>query len=894
MTPLQAYWASALTAHPDEKDVCSEIERLASGPGHASRVRQLVGMLSVLPGPIKRNELVLAAIACGTGSKREQHEVEKGINDLLSRDVAESSAAFVEMTWTWKQRISGSQCAIDQAVQRAGAHYMATAALALPSSAAPLAWSYAPRFLAAAQRFVELRDFCLSEAHFKNMISVAPEAIAVPVWCSGIATLIERDPSAAAHWRALAAPVLPRVFALLESQYAPNGWLCPVVHDLATSAAAVPDNVLFDEFFRIASGDGVPERGALALVQLFCEAGDYDRAIRLARAMDARYATFNTAHFLALALLEHGRNQGGKNSESSLQECIRIEQTRSQTDGAAHSMSFQLRRSVLARAHHALYRIYTKRRESEVANMHRNQALFNIEGRYLERKNVQVSGYRAEIHLEIGELETAWWTASNTADRSVASIEAGGVLLALSSTDPFGPRFVPYCRQQAVAWMLAHCPYGSTGSDERIETVVRWALRERVWPMAIAADPKRTESLAPGVFAACAHAKRPPERARIGTHGGVLDLRVDRWDIAPADGPPCVVVGVAEYDVVARGVDFDAAISNLERVLYLITNETRYDSWHQLPIVAQLGRWVAAHTDETSVPVLDLIQLSDNYQKGRFVPALDGIRASIDRRSLQRPRAREEFDRLQCWIGAEAGDTEAIAWGIRLFDWPTAAGPHYTDLQKAGCAIGLVPHPIVKRAHEQFEALQLAPLQRGFTAIERLYFGLYLLGQEENSRAEEVLCEALTLETSGLSEKRVIARIGDSLAEVLRRRGDVPRAIQILDENIAYREEAGVIQAPSYLQRAKCQHTERDALRNLRIAQSLMERFHPKELVRALLVEARIISDSARQEEILGTVLRTASHFPGVRDDPKFQQIVERWEDWRRPSFSPELSYWGL
>ena len=168
------------------------------------------------------------------------------------------------------------------------------------------------------------------------------------------------------------------------------------------------------------------------------------------------------------------------------------------------------------------------------------------------------------------------------------------------------------------------------------------------------------------------------------------------------------------------------------------------------------------------------------------------------------------------------------------------------------------------------------------------------MGQEENSRAEEVLCDSLALETGGAAEERIIARIGDALAEVLRRRGDISRAVRILDENIAYREEAGVVSAPSHVQRAKCQSTEMDALRDLRIAQSLMEQFHPKELIRALLIEGRVTSDATRQEEILGSVLRTAPRYRGVRDDPKFQQIVERWNDWCHPRFSPELSYWGL
>ncbi|MCC6797784.1 MAG: hypothetical protein IT366_21905 [Candidatus Hydrogenedentes bacterium] len=782
----------------------------------------------------------------------------------------------------------------DRAALRNAAKMFAAAVASISADKAPVSWGHAPMVLAKAGMFAALRNFLLRPKNFDAMIGVAGDVLSISAWCSGIAALIDHRPRHRHEWAKMMQPVMPRVLIMLETQYAPCGWLRSALRDFALSARWVNNESLLHVFNATAEpkSSDPSMRGGLALVQLMAETGEHDRAIELARILDAKYWSFDTAHFLALALLEKGRS-GGEDAEISLREAVEIETVRSREVMAVQSKCFTLRNSVLARAHLALYKLLLHRGNAKGLEEQRRESMHKIETRFVESQNLQVKGYRSEIHFEIGEFETAWWTAADATDRSVASIEAGAVILNMSTTDPLQPRFVPYCRQQAIAWMLTHAPYAPDGVEARTETVIRWLLRERVWPMAIAVDAERAESLSPGISKRCADARRSAVRARIGTLGGLFDAAVDLWEFSPNDGP-AFVVGIPQFDVYARGRNLEVAVNNLERILYLLTSESRYDSGRPLPIIAQLERWCAAHILNRPPDPDVLAQISRHYQSGHFASGLRMVRHTATDRNHYRPRDREEFDRLHCWLAAEAGDTFAADRAMDLFDMPTATVAHYTDLQKVGVALGLIPHRIVNEVHERFVSLRPGSLQRGFVALERFYWGLYLLGQEENSRAEEALSEALSLEIDGHNEHRVLARMGDALAEALRRRGDIPRALQILQENIAYREHANMSPAPSYVQRAKCQSTETDALRDLQTAQAIYEQHHPKDLIRALLIEARITSNAERQEEIYGTVLRTVPRFPGVRDDPKFQQIVERWGDWRCSSFSPELSYWGL
>lgn len=890
---------TALTERSDtSRGVVSQILSEGNVSPAGQSAKALVGILAAAPEPLHREELARFSHASGDSGL----DLAADIASLVGTEAIESVGQYVQLMWPLRSRLANSRNQEDVTILQAGARALANATASHDPSQTPIAWSYAPQFFATAKMFSELREFLARADNFEKMLAAAPVAVAIPAWGGGVRELITHQPEVAKQRLLLLEPLVPRVIGLLESQYAPLGHIKPILEDVAELMAEERDDALLRMFSEaVAKGEDLTarqfsERAGIALVQFFGEAGHLERAVNVGRKVLEKTGAFDSAHFLAIQLYVRGHQGSLDTREGQLREALDIEQSHAAMETAAHTASYPLRHTVLANIHQELARVAAERGDMDKAKALREQARMHIEARWAVKKSTQIAGYRADILHELGETDDAWRTAASALDKSICSVQCGRVMLLASSLSPLEHRFVSYCKQQAACWAMANAPYLSSTTRARYvdDAVMPWLVGEGLWPMAVAVDADRAEALQPGIVEACEEASRGVARVRVRSNEGLHAFRVRTWEFEHGDGAGTVVVGLEEFGIFARGRDETAALQNLEHVLELIADPKRQDTWHAWPVIQRLRRWLTRHVTGESVSACNSSDVYALYRRGHHTEAFALAEPISENRLELTPAQRREVQRHWSWLLAETGETRALDAALELFDDATPIWPAYTDLQKVGSALGLIPREIVRTAHERFEALGLARRDVGFAALERFYWGLYLLGREQNSQAEEALAEALDLELHGRAEDHVIARIGDALAEVLRRRGEVSRAVDILNENIAVRRQAQTWTALSRLQLAKCRTSEEEAVFDLETAREEFAVHNPKEMIRCLLVEARVSSDETIHNDFYQAILRRAHRIPCLREDAKLQDILQRWDEWRRVSFSPELTYWGL
>jgi hypothetical protein len=674
------------------------------------------------------------------------------------------------------------------------------------------------------------------------------------------------------------------------------GRLLPVVKPLVDLLDRENDETLFklfDECVKSAAPlPGVPEevRGTLALLQIFGEANADRRHIQLAREAIERHQQYDVYHFAAVALNHKGRHASGTTGEALLKEAIDLTRRGEALPGASDTASYALRQSTYALANFSLGNINLARGHSADAHFH--EALRRIN---LRRPNGQVLGYQAQILLALNQKADACVAAMGSLAKRPGGLDASEVLLRTASNDIFNECFVPYTKLQAVCCSLAHAPMVNETHRTRVMrgAVIPFLLREGVMPMAYALDPDAAEAAHPGAAASCRDAYRGRKRIRCRVDNRVIECFVDVW--AWEADHPRTVVGIEELGIFARGRTLDLAASHFGRVIGHRRPNMDQLRQHALPLDIRIASWVEGHADGEPQNTNQLVRdITQHYYHGRQQDAWAVLQTLEPTATLLPSNSHREYQRLRAWVGAEVGELEALTVAHDLLEYQTPTLCILTDLQKAGAARGFTPHPIVEGAHEVVEARRLAENEHFFAPIERLYYSIYLLSVGRNAEAESMLTEALESEMRGPAQARVIARIADMLSEALRRRGELDLARRIIQENIEKRQAQNICIAPSLVQSAKCADAEELAYLDILKAIELYGECNRKEQVRALVLEARMVSDPEWHAAIHERVIAEAAAVPALTNDVNLNRVLSNWPDWCRPSFCPELDYWNL
>jgi len=862
-------------------------------------VRSVLALLAVLPESISRKDLY-AILRRLQWSEADLLALPYKIDQLEESKIAVGVELFVELAPRLRRAVQVSTNEDDAALRLEGYRQLTAAARQSVGGVPDIVWRHAAYFAMNAQEPKRLLRFLKTPKNYQRTTVSSTAVIAVPYWCDAIAQLdTESDLTSSQRLRMLK-PVLPDVMDELENQFYSMGRLLPIVQSLVALLDKEDDETLFALFDGCAGGltpftsISADTRGALGLIQLFGEAGAFDRQMQLAKRAVEMYDDFDVHHFATVAASHWGRHLPAAEGEPLLREAIEGVSNAKALSGATETASYPLRHTILAMSRLGLGEAAEARSELLTAMRHYRQALRHISER---RRNAQVLGYKAQILLALGREDDAWSEAKNVIDQTYSSVDGGEILLQTSSSDILHKQFIPYCTLQAVCCSLAHGPFVNDFHRKRIvsKAILPFLIRENMYPMALAFDPEEAEALVPGIKQKCDESHCGEQRVEItvGSTRAVVHAEVWRW--IPPGKDTIVVVGLPEFGIYARGQFIEGAARNLGHVVKILAGGRRRSSQRLRPIDVRIQTWYESHLSGETTNAMPLLrEASGAYYRGRQNEAWEKLQPIARHHSFLDDHTLREYLRATAWISAEVGEADPMRPLYHLFDYELPSLGTFTDLQKSGAARGLTPHPIVKAVHEVVEARRMTNEEHFFAPIERLYYGLYLLSTGQNAGAERMFIEGLQAEMEGPKQTRLIARISDALAEVLRRRGEHDLARRMLDENIQKREAESISIAPSLLQRAKTAANANDARTDIAKAIELYTQFNRKEVVRALLIQARISSDTEQHATILEEVTTRAKTIPALRDDTNLKNVLNNWEAWCRPSFGPELDYWNL
>ncbi len=864
-----------------------------------SDVRDVLSILSVLPEPMPNADLLCVLGRLGWNEARRRALAEP-LAALTHSGLVHETRQNLELAWPLRKALRRSTLEDDRTCLRDGYRLLSTAFQKSKSDTPKVLQRHSAHILAADHDSEMLLSYLSVPRHFSEMCQNGVSILAISYWCEAVLTLstqIELDTDQRIK---LLRPVLRDVIHQLENQFFSMGRLAPMAQPLVAIFEHISDEVLFtlfDELMRempALPGVDADVRGALALVQLFGEAGEFERQTRLAQTAMEIHDQFDVYHFASVAASHWGRHRTDEEGEALLHSALQIVRQGDRLPGSRDTASYPLRHTILAMSHYGLGNADRARNKPRNATRHYNIALRHIAKR---SRNAQVLGYKAQILLALENEDDAWFDAREGVAKGLSSVDAGEVLLRTASNDLMNRRFTPYCLLQAVCCSLAHGPFVNDDHRQRIvsEAILPFLIRERVWPMAIALDSERTEQLSPGTRGICAAAHRGERQFEFASGDMILNVALDLWQWSTPERPDVAVLALEEFGIYVRGHSVDNALQNMGHVLNFLVRRSRVEKQWIRPIDSHIVAWFAAHTTRGAESFGgEIRRATDAYYLGHHEEAWEKLLDCGGRVLLTNQSMLREFQRTSAWVAAEVGEADPMHYMRDLCDHESPVLSTFTDLQKSAAACGMTPHPIVEAAHRAVEARGLTHGEHFFTPIERLYYGMYLLSTGRNARAEAMFVQALETEMVGPRQARLIARIGDVIAECLRRRGEHELARKMLEENITKREAENICIAPSLLQRAKCACDPESAAADIAKAIELYDTVNRKEAVRARLIQARISSDDNLQDAIRNDVKARANAIPALKNDPNLNNILKQWDAWCRPTFGPELDYWNL
>jgi hypothetical protein len=156
------------------------------------------------------------------------------------------------------------------------------------------------------------------------------------------------------------------------------------------------------------------------------------------------------------------------------------------------------------------------------------------------------------------------------------------------------------------------------------------------------------------------------------------------------------------------------------------------------------------------------------------------------------------------------------------------------------------------------------------------------------------LKEALALAETIPDIPRVTSRTLTDHAETLRLRGETGQALEALERAEALQRQHGLHGDRAEftgLVRAKVAPTAPGLAEQLAAIQRVLDRAgNPVGQARALLLEARLFPQRARERPILQRVHTLREGVPSLRDCPVAQAILDRWDTWLEGG---RVSAWG-
>lgn len=339
-----------------------------------------------------------------------------------------------------------------------------------------------------------------------------------------------------------------------------------------------------------------PERGLTALIQIFLETGDENEAFEVGSAVvNSLPESFDALHLTAAAALHSAFSFGG-DPRQRLEEAVRLESAAQQLPCASQHPNLGPSLSVLAQTHHSLAKLYRSRGNESQAKASLKHALDCFHRRLAMRETALGLALYAQVLVDAGDLVSARKAADRACELDWFLREPQQLVLTLASQ---GIHRLEPTEEHFRRWSLVVGEWPGTPMHREYLRTYQTYLREH----GLSPELAEWESDSPSGFDAASKQELARAACRVreqtlhfeagktlaGERPRQLQYHAKLWQF---HGPqPLTVAGVPSIRVFGMGENPEAAISDLETMLFMTRERVVAAKQPQTPLIVAVKAW---------------------------------------------------------------------------------------------------------------------------------------------------------------------------------------------------------------------------------------------------------------------------------------------------------------